>query len=114
MKRVVITGMGVVSPIGNTVEEFWSAIKENKRGFSFIDDIVSEDFEVRIAAPVKDFSPEKYMDKKEAKRMDRFTQFAVYSALEAMADASSCVVLQSRIAPLARLSQFNSVTLIVP
>lgn len=89
MKRVVITGMGVVSPIGNTVEQFWSNIKENKLGFSFIDDIVSEDFDVRIAAPVKDFSAEKYIDKKESKRMERFTQFAVYSALEAINDAGT-------------------------
>ncbi|MGN0642688.1 MAG: beta-ketoacyl-ACP synthase II [Huintestinicola sp.] len=89
MKRVVITGMGVVSPIGNSIEEFRSSIKANKLGFSFIDDIVSESFDVRIAAPVRDFSPDKYLDKKEAKRMDRFTQFAVYAALDAMADAGT-------------------------
>ncbi|MGN0666200.1 MAG: beta-ketoacyl-ACP synthase II [Huintestinicola sp.] len=87
MKRVVITGMGVVSPIGNTIEEFWDSIKANKLGFSFINDMVSEDFEVKIAAPVKDFSVEKYVDKKEAKRMDRFSQFAVYAALDALADS---------------------------
>ena len=52
MKRVVITGMGVVSPIGNSVEEFWSNIKANKHGFSYVDDIVSPDFDVRIAARV--------------------------------------------------------------
>ncbi|MGN1101836.1 MAG: beta-ketoacyl synthase N-terminal-like domain-containing protein, partial [Huintestinicola sp.] len=89
MRRVVVTGMGVVSPLGNSLEEFWSNIKANKLGFSFLDDMVSEDFEVRIGAPVKDFSIEKYVDKKEAKRLDRFTQFAVYAALEAMADAGT-------------------------
>lgn len=89
MKRVVITGMGVVSPIGNTIDEFWSAIKANKLGFSFVNDITREDFDVKIAAPVKDFSPEKHLEKKEAKRMDRFTQFAVCAALDALEDSGS-------------------------
>ena len=86
MKRVVITGIGVVSPIGNTVEDFWANIKANKHGFGFIDDITSEDFEVKIAARSKDFSCEKYIDKKESRRIDRFTQFAVCASLDAMAE----------------------------
>lgn len=81
--------MGVVSPIGNTIDEFWSAIKANKLGFSFVNDITREDFDVKIAAPVKDFSPEKHLEKKEAKRMDRFTQFAVCAALDALEDSGS-------------------------
>ena len=89
MKRVVVTGMGVISPLGNSVEEFWNNIKANKLGFSYINDITSENFEVKIAATVNDFSPEKRLDKKEAKRMDRFTQFAVSAALEAMEDAGT-------------------------
>lgn len=89
MKRVVITGMGIVSPLGNTVEEFWNNIKANKLGFSYINDITSENFDVKIAATVNDFSPEKRLDKKEAKRMDRFTQFAVTAALEAIDDAGT-------------------------
>ena len=89
MKRVVITGMGVVSPIGNSVEEFWSNIKANKHGFSYVDDIVSPDFDVRIAARVKDFTPDKYIDKKEARRIDRFTQFAVCASLDALEDSGS-------------------------
>lgn len=89
MKRVVVTGMGIVSPLGNTVEEFWNNIKANKLGFSYINDITSENFEVKIAATVNDFSPEKRLDKKEAKRMDRFTQFAVTAALEAIDDAGT-------------------------
>ncbi len=89
MKRVVITGMGVVSPIGNTVESFWESIKANKTGFSYVDDMTRDDFEVKIAATVNDFSFEKHLDKKEAKRMDRFTQFAVCAALDAMEDAGS-------------------------
>ncbi len=89
MKRVVVTGMGIVSPLGNTVEEFWNNIKANKLGFSYINDITSENFDVKIAATVNDFSPEKCLDKKEAKRMDRFTQFAVTAALEAIDDAGT-------------------------
>lgn len=89
MKRVVITGMGVVSPLGNTVDDFWNAIKANKTGFSYIDDIAGEDFSVKIAARVLDYDPEKYIDKKEARRMDRFTQFAVSAALDAVADSGS-------------------------
>lgn len=89
MKRVVVTGMGIVSPLGNTVKEFWNNIKANKLGFSYINDITSENFDVKIAATVNDFSPEKRLDKKEAKRMDRFTQFAVTAALEAIDDAGT-------------------------
>ena len=89
MKRVVITGLGVVSPIGNTVEDFWANIKANKHGFGFIDDITSDDFEVKIAARSKDFTSEKYIDKKEARRIDRFTQFAVCASLDAMADCGT-------------------------
>ena len=89
MKRVVVTGIGIVSPLGNTVEDFWNNIKANKLGFSYINDITSENFDVKIAATVNDFSPEKRLDKKEAKRMDRFTQFAVTAALEAIDDAGT-------------------------
>lgn len=81
--------MGIVSPLGNTVEEFWNNIKANKLGFSYINDITSENFDVKIAATVNDFSPENRLDKKEAKRMDRFTQFAVTAALEAIDDAGT-------------------------
>ena len=89
MKRVVITGMGVVSPIGNTVGEFWNNIKANKHGFGFVDDIVAEDFPVRIAARSMDFNPEKHIDKKEARRMDRFTQFSVCAAMDAIEDCGT-------------------------
>lgn len=89
MKRVVITGMGIVSPIGSTIDEFFESLKENKLGFSYINDRASEEFSVKIAAPVRDFDPEKHLDKKEAKRMDRFTQFAVSAALDALEDSGS-------------------------
>ena len=89
MKRVVITGMGVVSPVGNTLEAFWNSLKAGKHGFSLINDITGDDFDVKIAARVNDFSCEEYIDKKEARRMDRFTQFSVVAALNAMKDSGS-------------------------
>lgn len=89
MKRVVITGMGVVSPVGNTVEDFWNSLKAGKHGFSLINDIVGDDFDVKIAARVNDFSCDEYIDKKEARRMDRFTQFSVVAAMDAMKDSGS-------------------------
>jgi 3-oxoacyl-[acyl-carrier-protein] synthase II len=89
MKRVVITGMGTVNPLGTSVEEFWGNIVDNKLGFSFIDQFDTTDFDVKIVAAVKDFDSSKYMDKKDAKRMERFTQFAVYSTKQALEDCGS-------------------------
>ena len=89
MKRVVITGMGVVSPVGNSLDELWSSLKEGRHGFGYINDITGDGFDVKIAARVKDFSPEKYVEKKEARRMDRFTQFAVTAAMDALSDSGS-------------------------
>ena len=89
MKRVVITGMGTVNPLGNSVNEFWDNIVENKLGFSFIDQFDSSEYDVKIVGAVKDFDPSEYIDKKEAKRMERFTQFAVYSAKQAIEDCGT-------------------------
>lgn len=89
MRRVVITGMGTVNPLGKNVEEYWANIKANKNGLSYIDQFDASDFEVKVVGAVKDFDSSKYIDKKEAKRMDRFTQFAVCSAMEALENAGS-------------------------
>ncbi len=89
MKRVVITGMGVVSPVGNSIDELWNSLKAGKHGFGYIDDITGGDFEVKIAARAKDFSCEGYADKKEIRRMDRFTQFSVFAAKNALADCGT-------------------------
>lgn len=86
-RRVVITGIGIISPIGIGIEEFWSAIKEGKNGVDYITRFDTEGFSTKIAAEVKDFEPEDYMDKKESKRMDRFTQFAVAASKLAVEDA---------------------------
>ena len=89
MRRVVITGMGTVNPLGKNVQEFWNNVKANKNGLSFIDQFDTENFPVKIVGAVKDFDSSEYIDKKEAKRMDRFTQFAVCSSLEALKNAGT-------------------------
>lgn len=86
-RRVVITGMGAVTPIGNTVEEFWSAVKQNKVGIGQITKFDTTDFKVKIAAEVKDFVAKERMDFKASKRMDTFSQYAVAAATEAFEQA---------------------------
>lgn len=94
-RRVVITGLGAVTPLGTGVEKFWEGIKANRLGFSFIDAFDTEGTGVKIAGVVRDFDETEYydvqgcFDKKEAKRMDRFTKFAVVAAHEALKDAGT-------------------------
>ena len=87
MRRVVVTGMGAVTPIGNSVEEFWNGVKQGKIGFAPITRFDTADYKCKLAAEVKDFEPEKYMDRKAARRMEQFCQFAVAAAGEAISDA---------------------------
>lgn len=84
MKRVVVTGMGAITPIGNNVEEFWNNIKEGKVGIDNITKFDTTDFKVKLAAEVKNYNPEDYMDKKAARRMELFCQYAVVAAGEAI------------------------------
>ena len=88
-RRVVITGMGAVTPCGIGVDNFWKAMLEGKSGVSTIERIDTEGQAVKIAAEIKDkdFNPEDYIDPKDAKRMDRYTHFAMVAADEAIADA---------------------------
>lgn len=86
-RRVVVTGMGVITPIGNSVEEFWNGIKEGKTGFGPITYFDTADYRCKLAAEVKDFDPTQYMDKKSARRMEQFCQFAVAAAGQAISDA---------------------------
>ncbi len=94
-RRVVITGMGAITPFGTGVEKFWEGVKANKIGFSFIDKFDTERTGVKIAGVVRDFDETQYydvkgcFDKKEAKRMDQFTKYAVVAAHEAMEDAGT-------------------------
>lgn len=87
MKRVVITGMGVVTPLGNDVETYWQSIKEQKNNFAPITYFDTTEYKVKLAAQVKDFEPSKYMEPKTAKRMEAFSQFAVAASAQAIADA---------------------------
>lgn len=82
--RVVVTGMGVISPVGNTVEEFWESLLAGKSGIDHIKAFDVSDYPTRIAGEVKNFNPEDWMDKKDVKRTDRFVQFAMAAAKLAM------------------------------
>ena len=94
-RRVVITGMGAVTPLGTGVDKFWDGVKANRIGFSFIDKFDTERTGVKIAGIVRDFNEEDYFgvkgcfDKKEAKRMDQFTKYALVAAHEALTDADT-------------------------
>ena len=86
-RRVVITGLGAITPVGLTAVESWQAVKDGACGIAPITQFDPSDMKVKLAAEVKGFVPEDHLGKPEAKRMGRFTQFAVVSAREAMADA---------------------------
>ncbi|MDX8571099.1 beta-ketoacyl-ACP synthase II [Elizabethkingia sp. HX QKY] len=88
MKRVVVTGLGTINPLGNNVEEFWSNITAGKSAGNKVTHFDSTRFRTQVACEVKDFDPLKYLDKNEIKRSDLFTQYALYSATQAMEDAN--------------------------
>jgi 3-oxoacyl-[acyl-carrier-protein] synthase II len=86
-RRVVVTGMGTVNPLGSNVKDFWQGIKAGQNGIGLLDRFDMANFDSKIAGQVKDFAADKVLESKEARRMDRFTQFAMVSAIEAMAQA---------------------------
>ncbi len=86
-RRVVVTGLGAVTPIGNNVETFWNNVKAGKVGIGEITRFDTSDFKVKLAAEVKDFNAKEYMDFKAAKRMELFSQYAVVASKEAVKDA---------------------------
>lgn len=86
-RRVVITGVGAITPIGNNVDSFWEGIKCGKNGIDEISSFNTENMKVKMAAEVKSFDPSKFIDKKEVKRMDRYTQFALIAAEESIKDS---------------------------
>jgi 3-oxoacyl-[acyl-carrier-protein] synthase II len=88
VNRVVITGLGVVTAVGQDVENFWTNITAGKSGVGMIENFDVTEYPTRIAAEIKDFNLDKYVDKKEARRMDRFVQFAVAASLDALKDAN--------------------------
>ncbi|MBX3254845.1 MAG: beta-ketoacyl-ACP synthase II [Chitinophagaceae bacterium] len=87
MKRVAITGMGVISPLGNTVTGFWENILNGKSGAGPITKFDASKFKTRFACEVKDFNPEAYIDKKELKKYDLFTQYAIAASDQAIKDS---------------------------
>lgn len=87
-RRVVVTGLGAITPIGNSVDSFWNAVKEGRNGIDKITFFDTENFKVKVAAEVKDFKAEDYIGKKDAKRLDRYTQFALVAAKECMKDSN--------------------------
>ena len=86
-RRVVVTGLGAVTPIGNNVKDFWAGIREGKVGIGLITKFDTTDYKVKIAAEVKDFNAKDHMDPRSARRMDPFCQYAVTAAKEALEDS---------------------------
>lgn len=87
-RRVVVTGLGAITPIGNSIDSFWNSVKEGKNGIDNIKCFDTTDFKVKVAAEVKDFNAEDFLGKKDAKRLDRFIQFALISAKECIKDSN--------------------------
>ena len=87
LKRVVVTGLGAITPIGNTLTDYWQGLMNGKSGIAEITNFDPSKHACRIAGEVKGFDPQDYLDRKEAKRMDRFAQFGVSASLQALADS---------------------------
>ncbi len=87
LKRVVVTGLGAITPLGNTVGEYWQGLTDAVSGCDMITQFDASKFKTRFACEVKDFDPTTYLDRKEARKMDRFSQFAVIASDEAVKDA---------------------------
>ncbi|HAI20390.1 MAG TPA: beta-ketoacyl-[acyl-carrier-protein] synthase II, partial [Clostridiales bacterium UBA8153] len=83
-KRVVITGMGIVSPLGQDLESFWSNLRSGRSGVGHITRFDTTNYSTKVGAEINDFSPEQYMDRKLARRSDRFTQFGLAASLMAL------------------------------
>ena len=86
-RRVVVTGIGAITPIGNTAKEFWNSIKEEKCGIDEITRVDTSDLKVKLAAEVKGFNSEDYLDRKASRRMDLYTKYAVIASREALKDS---------------------------
>lgn len=87
-RRVVVTGIGAVTPLGNDIETTWAGIKEGKSGVGMLTRLDASQFSAKVAAEVKDFDIEKYIEKKEARKMDRFTHYALAASIMAVEDAN--------------------------
>ena len=87
-KRVVVTGLGTLTPLGNTVNEFWENLTAGKSGAAAITHFDTEKFKVKFACEVKGFDPFNYLEKTEVKKMDLFTQYALAASAEAIQDSA--------------------------
>jgi len=87
-RRVVVTGLGAVTPIGNNLQEYWSGLLTGKNGVELITKFDTTNFDTKFAAEVKDFKPEQYVDFKNLKRIDPFSVYALATATQAMEDAN--------------------------
>lgn len=87
LKRVVVTGMGAITPLGKSVPEYWDGLTNGVSGADFIKQFDTSKFKTKFACEVKDFEPTEYLDRKEARKIDRFTQFAIISSDQAVKDA---------------------------
>jgi len=87
LKRVVVTGLGALTPLGKTVAEYWQALSDGVNGCDYIQQFDASKFKTRFACEVKNFDPTDYLDRKEARKIDRFTQFAIIASDEAVKDA---------------------------
>lgn len=95
MKRVVITGLGAVTPVGCTVDSFWGSLKNGKSGIDYITKFDTTDYRVKVAAEIHDFDPSLYMEKSDIRRSDKFVQYAIAAAAQAVSDSN----LEGSIAP---------------
>ena len=86
-KKIVVTGMGTINPLGDNVKDFWKAIREGKNGITLNERFDTTNFATKIAGQVKNFKASNYMDKKEARKMGLFTQYAVIATGEALRQA---------------------------
>src|SRR5688572_28595925 len=87
LKRVVVTGMGALTPLGNSVEEYWSGLINGVYGADMITQFDASKFRTKFACEVKNFDPTQHLDKKEARKIDRFTQLALVASDQAMSHA---------------------------
>ena len=87
MNRVVVTGIGAVTPIGNDAQTTWKGMKSGKNGIGFITRFDTEEFKVKVAAEVKNFDPTLYLEKKEIRKTDLYTQYALAAAAQAVEDS---------------------------
>ena len=95
MKRVVITGLGAITPIGNNVETMWQSMKDGVCGIDIISKFDPSTTKAKVAAEVKDFDPTQYIDKRECRRMDLFCQYALAAAAQAVEDSG----IEGKVAP---------------